>query len=94
MVMAKFLPQLVHVCVYVVCSAAAYTYYRSLNQEESLRRRGKQGDRKRIRRRRERLVRVSIGKLLNCVIFSFSAPVGVVAVVLSVHAENIANPAL
>ena len=40
-------------------SAVAYTYYRSLCQEESLRWRGKQGDRKMIRRRRERLVRVS-----------------------------------
>ena len=52
---------------YIVFLAAAYTYYRSLSQEESLRRRGKQGDRKMIRRRRERLLRVWAGINLNCV---------------------------
>ena len=41
--------------------AAAYTYYRSLNQEASLRRRGKQDDRRRVRRRRERMLRVCFG---------------------------------
>ena len=35
---------------------AAYTYYRSLNQEESLKWRGKQDDSKRVRRCLERLI--------------------------------------
>jgi len=38
--------------------AATYTYYRTLTQEDSLKRRGKYEERKRIRRRRERLLRV------------------------------------
>ena len=53
----------VYRCTLVLCflytfTAAAYTYYHSLNQEESLKQRGKQDDRKRVRRRRERLLRV------------------------------------
>lgn len=43
---------------------AAYTYYKSLSQEESIQRRGKMTDRKKIRRRRERITRVSIA--VNC----------------------------
>ena len=43
-----------------LCTAgAAYTYYKSLSQEESLERRGKLNNRKVVRRRRERIVRVS-----------------------------------
>ena len=52
-----------HERFYFTFLAAVYTYYRSLNQEESLRRRGKQDDRKRTRRRRERLLRVCVAFL-------------------------------
>lgn len=41
-------------------AAAAYTYYRTLTQEDSLKRRGKYDERKKIRMRRERLLRVRI----------------------------------
>ena len=38
--------------------AAAYTYYKSLSQEEKLKRDGKHDQRKIQRRRRERIIRV------------------------------------
>lgn len=41
-------------------TAAAYTYYRTKNQEQSLKQRGMYVERNRSRRRRERLLRVSI----------------------------------
>ena len=40
-------------------AAAAYTYYRSLCQEASLERNGKKVIRNKIRRRRERIIRVN-----------------------------------
>lgn len=40
-------------------AAAIYTYYRTLNQENALKERGGLEDRKKVRRRRERLLRVS-----------------------------------
>ena len=43
---------------YTHLAAAAYTYYRTLNQEDSLKRRGKQSDWRKIRRRRERVLRL------------------------------------
>ena len=47
------------VIVYLTTTEAAYTYYKTLTQEESLVRRGKAAERNRIRRRRERMIRVS-----------------------------------
>lgn len=41
-------------------AAAAYTYYRSKSQENSLKSRGLLEDRNKARRRRERIIRVSI----------------------------------
>ena len=43
----------------VTIIAAAYTYYKTLTQGESLQRRGKADERNQTRRRRERLNRVS-----------------------------------
>lgn len=45
--------------------AASYTYYRTLNSEDSLKQRGKHEERKTNRRRRERLLRVSHHKHLK-----------------------------
>lgn len=44
----------------LIYTDAAYTYYKTQCQENSLRERGKSDDRKIVRRRRERLLRVSI----------------------------------
>ena len=44
----------------LVFSAAAYTYYRTKNQEQSLKQRGMFVERNRSRRRHERLLRVRI----------------------------------
>ena len=41
-------------------AAALYTYYRTLSQEEAIKRKGGLDERKKARRRRERLVRVSM----------------------------------
>ena len=52
----SFLPKMHH---YTLILGAAKTYYKSLSQEESLERRGKATSRKKIRRQKERLLRVS-----------------------------------
>ncbi len=46
--------------IVVMITAAAYTYYRSKSQENSLKSRGLLEDRNKSRRRRERIIRVSI----------------------------------
>ena len=52
----SFLPEMHH---YTLILGAAKTYYKSLSQEESLERRGKANSRKKVRRQKERLLRVS-----------------------------------
>ena len=52
--------KLVHTVLPYTFIVAAYTYYKSLCQDDSLKRRGKLDDRKKVHRRRERLIRVSI----------------------------------
>ena len=58
----QFLCTVYNKCIhfYLIPLGAAYTYYKSLCQDASLKRRGKLDDRKKARRRRERLIRVSI----------------------------------
>ena len=52
-------------CVFFdVPAAAAYTFYRTLNQEGSLKRRGRLEDRNKTRRRRELTLQVSWACLL------------------------------
>lgn len=67
MALVKFLGEtLLELFLFVVIAGAAYTYYKSLSQEESLQRRGKLKNRKIIRRRRERIVRV--GAEVECLV--------------------------
>ena len=47
------------------CTAAAYRYYRTRAQQESLVKRGKDIERKQLRRKHERIVRVSPLQLYN-----------------------------
>ena len=52
-------------CIFIFIIATSYTYYRTLCQEYSLKNRGKLDDRNKIRRRKERSIRVSVYNFLH-----------------------------
>ena len=56
-------------CIFIFIIAASYTYYRTLCQEYSLKNRGKLDDRNKIRRRKERSIRVCITSYIHLLSF-------------------------
>ena len=71
----EMLDDTIHFFVVVLCvlTEAAYTYYKTLCQDASLKRRGKLEDRKKARHRRERVIRVSLNAVSSICINSLQA---------------------